>query len=175
VEARTAKAAKSSLPGLQSPSHWPRERQIDLCAWCHAGAGHPVRASFSYQPSQPLAKYIDLPPPAPDAQVDVHGSQVELLEKSRCFRSTSMTCTTCHDVHAAQHDLAQFSQRCLSCHKPASCGEFTRAGAKISENCIDCHMPRQETNLIVFNAKGSRARPLVRNHWIKVYPPAKAE
>jgi hypothetical protein len=31
-------------------------------------------------------------------------------------------------------------------------------------------MPRQQTSLIIFDAKGGRARPLMRNHWIKIYP-----
>jgi hypothetical protein len=31
-------------------------------------------------------------------------------------------------------------------------------------------MPKQETNLIVFDWNGKKARPQVRNHWIKVYP-----
>jgi hypothetical protein len=30
-------------------------------------------------------------------------------------------------------------------------------------------MPRQETNLILFDRKGPKARPRMRNHWIKVY------
>jgi len=30
-------------------------------------------------------------------------------------------------------------------------------------------MPNQETNLIVFDWNGKKARPLVRSHWIKIY------
>ena len=36
-------------------------------------------------------------------------------------------------------------------------------------NCIDCHMPKQDTNLIVFDWKGNKRKPQVRNHWIRVY------
>ena len=81
-----------------------------------------------------------------------------------------MTCSTCHNVHLAQHDLAAFSELCLSCHKVESCGIFPKRGRELASNCIDCHMPRQETNLIVFNSNGRKMRPEVRNHWIKVYP-----
>jgi hypothetical protein len=35
-------------------------------------------------------------------------------------------------------------------------------------------MPRQETNLIVFDWKGTTVKPEMRNHWIKVYPVLKA-
>jgi len=79
-----------------------------------------------------------------------------------------MTCLTCHNLHAPQHNLAEFSQHCLSCHKPDS-ATFARADHKVSDNCIDCHMPNQETNLIVFDFAGKKVRPQVRNHWIKVY------
>jgi Cytochrome c554 and c-prime len=159
----------SAAAAVLNPAHFSRDRQMDLCAWCHAGHGHPLLPSFSYLPGDALAKYIDLPPPDPDAPLDVHGNQVELLKQSRCFRSSNMTCLTCHDVHAAQHDLAEFSQRCLSCHKPDS-ATFARADHPVTKNCIDCHMPKQETNLIVFDWKGKKEKPQMRNHWIKVYP-----
>jgi hypothetical protein len=168
----TSKAVAHSGQDMQSPVQWTREQQIDQCAWCHAGAGKSIRPAFSYVPGQPLTKYVDLPPSAPGAHVDVHGSQVELLEKSRCFQSSTMTCTTCHDVHTTQRDLAAFSKRCLSCHTPATCGKFATLGDTITQNCIDCHMPRQETNLILFDRNGPKARPRMRNHWIKVYTEA---
>jgi Cytochrome c554 and c-prime len=164
--------SKSPLPAataILNPTHFSRDRQMDLCAWCHAGHGRPLRPSFSYLPGEPLAEYIDLPPPDPDASLDVHGNQVELLKQSRCYRSSNMTCLTCHDVHTAQHDLAQFSQRCLSCHKPGS-ATFARADHPVTSNCIGCHMPKQETNQIVFDWKGTKIRPEMRSHLIKVYP-----
>lgn len=81
-----------------------------------------------------------------------------------------MTCTTCHDVHEVQHDLAAFSNRCLSCHKVESCGVFPKIGKEIARNCVDCHMPNQQTDLIVADTHGKKVKPEVRNHWIKVYP-----
>lgn len=156
--------------GILNPARFSRERQADLCAWCHAGHGTDIQPWFSYVPGETLEKYIDLPRPDPDAPIDVHGSQVELLKRSRCFQQSGMTCLTCHDVHQSQHDLAFFSQRCLSCHKVESCGIFARQGRQIANNCIDCHMPRLETNLIVFDANGKKAKPLVRSHLIKIYP-----
>ena len=84
-----------------------------------------------------------------------------------------MTCLTCHDVHKTQHDGSEFSQKCLGCHKPDS-ATFARAGHPVSNNCIDCHMPKQETNLIVFDWKGTKMRPRMTDHWIKVYPAVNA-
>jgi hypothetical protein len=171
VERETSKPSPSAATAILNPAHFSRDRQMDLCAWCHAGHGRSLLPSFSYLPGDSLAKYIDLPAPDPDAPLDVHGNQVELLKQSRCFRSSNMTCMTCHDVHATQHDLAEFSQRCLSCHKPDS-ATFARAGHPVTTNCIDCHMPKEETNMIVFDWKGTTERPQMRSHWIKVYPGA---
>lgn len=161
-------STSAASAAILNPAHFARDRQMDLCAWCHAGHGNPVLPTFSYAPGDALEKYIEFPRPDPDAPLDVHGSQVELLKQSRCFSASAMTCLTCHNVHVAQHDLAEFSRRCLSCHKPDS-ATFSKPGHAVSANCIDCHMPKQETNQIVFDSKGKRARPLVRNHWIRVY------
>jgi hypothetical protein len=173
VRREAAKPVVAAAVAILNPARFSRDRQMDLCSWCHAGHGQPLRPSFSYLPGEPLDEYLHLPPPDPDAPLDVHGNQVELLKQSRCFRSSNMTCLTCHNVHTTQRDVAQFSQRCLSCHKPGS-ATFARPDHPVTKNCIDCHMPRQETNQIVFDWKGMQMRPQMTNHWIKVYPTAGA-
>jgi hypothetical protein len=162
---KPAKAPSDSA--ILNPARFSRDRQMDLCAWCHAGHGTPLLPTFSYIPGEPLEKYLELPQPDPDAPIDVHGSQVELLKKSRCLRSSTMTCVTCHDVHTTQKDLAAFSEHCLQCHKVESHPKMNR---QIADNCVDCHMPKQQTSLIVFNWNGRKVSPEVRNHWIKIYP-----
>lgn len=101
--------------------------------------------------------------------VDVHGNQVELLERSRCFQSSAMTCATCHDVHQTQRDTVALSARCLTCHTAKSCGLYPREGERLVGRCVDCHMPKQASNVIVSSFEGKRERPLVRTHWIKIY------
>lgn len=164
----TTKLPASAGSAIINPARFSRERQMDLCAWCHAGAGSSIQPAFSYTPCEALDKFLTLPQPDPSAAVDVHGSQVEMLERSQCFQKSGMTCLTCHDVHTVQHDLSEFSQRCLSCHKPGST-MFPKQGHQVASDCIGCHMPLQETNLIVFDENGKKAKPKVRNHWIKVY------
>ena len=156
---------------IVNPARLSRDRQVDLCALCHAGIGELKAPPFTYVPGEALDKYLDLPHLDPNANIDVHGSQVELLKKSRCYQSpASMTCSTCHNVHVRQHDLAAFSDRCLSCHKIENCGVYPKLGREIARNCIDCHMPNQQTNLIVSDSNGKKVKPQVRNHWIKIYP-----
>jgi hypothetical protein len=172
VKREQAKAAPAPDTAILNPAHFSRDRQMDLCAWCHAGHGQAILPAFSYLPNNPLDKYINFPKPDPNAPLDVHGNQVESLKQSRCFLASSMTCLTCHNVHVSQHNLAEFSQRCLTCHKPDS-PTFSKESHPVTNNCIDCHMPRQETNLIVFNFEGKRVKPEMRNHWIKVYSEAR--
>jgi len=152
-----------------NPAKLSRDRQIDLCGLCHAGPGTPRAPAFSFVPGATLAKYIAIPDDPADTPVDVHGHQVQLLESSRCFRSSSMTCTTCHDVHQKQRDVAYFSERCLTCHKAESCGKYSALAAGILHKCVDCHMPLRESNLIALDAGGHRVNPQVRSHRIATY------
>ncbi len=136
-----------------------------------AGIGEQLAPAFSYVPGQPLENFIKLQRPDEDARVDVHGNQVALTQRSRCYLSSQMTCTTCHDVHAPERQPAAYSEKCLQCHQAKDCGEFTKLGEKIRENCIDCHMPLQESNLIISNLHEKQVKARMRNHWIKVYSP----
>jgi hypothetical protein len=146
---------------------------MEVCAQCHGGIGQPVAPAFSYVPGQRLEDYILLQVPEADARVDVHGNQVALTQRSRCYQSSQMTCTTCHDVHAPERAAAAYSEKCLQCHKDQECGEFLKQGEKIRENCVDCHMPVQESELIVAQMQGKLVKAQMRNHWIKVYPAEK--
>jgi Cytochrome c554 and c-prime len=160
----------SAGEAIENPAAFSRDRKIDVCAQCHGGLGDEIAPAFSFKPGEPLAKFITLQRLAPDAIVDVHGNQVALLERSRCFQSSSnMSCSTCHDEHAPERIAASYSSRCLTCHEPERCGMFAKLGAQIASNCIDCHMPVQQSNAIVSGVNGTEVRAKVRNHWIKVY------
>jgi hypothetical protein len=156
-------------PAIVNPARLTRERQMDACAQCHGGLGNPKLPSFSYVAGYRLADFVELPPPPPGAQVDVHGNQVALLQRSRCYDASQMTCITCHDVHATQRDVRQLSGKCMTCHKPQSCGLFPTQGQAIVGRCVDCHMPLQSSNLIVSELQGQAKQAQVRSHWIKVY------
>ncbi|MGB7285125.1 MAG: multiheme c-type cytochrome [Candidatus Acidiferrum sp.] len=165
-----SQSAAAGAAAIVNPAKLSRDRQIDVCAQCHGGAGEEVAPPFSFRPGQPLANFITLKRPAPFEKVDVHGNQVALLEKSRCYQaSANMSCSTCHDEHAAERTAASYSNRCLTCHKAEKCGMYAKMGPRIVDNCIDCHMPVQQSNLIVSDVDGTEVKAKVRNHWIKVY------
>jgi hypothetical protein len=94
-----------------------------------------------------------------------------MLQKSRCFQSSStMTCTTCHDVHTPQRDATAFASRCMNCHQIESCGLFPKLGHAIDRQCVNCHMPLQQTEKIISSMNGTKVQPEVRNHQIAIYP-----
>jgi hypothetical protein len=164
------RAVAAAADAIANPAKLSRDRQIDLCAQCHGGFGEEIAPAFSFKPGEPLANTIKLQKPAPGARVDVHGNQVALLARSRCFQSSdTMTCSTCHDEHAPERAAASYSNHCLTCHKPEKCGMYPKLGAPIANNCIDCHMPVQQSKLIVSDVNGMDVNASVRNHWIKVY------
>lgn len=170
------RSAKRLSPGSQdlaivNPAHLARERQLDLCALCHAGAVEPIRPPMTFVTGDNVRDYLAIQPAKPDAPLDVHGNQVGALEESRCFRSSSkMTCSTCHNVHEKQENAASFSRHCLECHKMQACRRYGALGRAIRTHCVDCHMPLEESAKITSDSGGSTLHALLRAHQIKVYP-----
>jgi len=156
-------------PAIVNPARLTRERQMDACAQCHGGLGTPKLPSFTYVAGYKLESFLELPAQRPEKQVDVHGNQVALLQRSRCYQASQMTCITCHDVHATQRDVKQLSGKCLTCHQEQSCKLFPTQGHALAGRCVDCHMPLQSSNLIVSALEGTQQQAQVRSHWIKVY------
>lgn len=168
-ELRRATKGQESL--ILNPAKFSRDLQVDLCAECHNGIQREaLKPAFSYMPGRPLSEYFK-PLPSPDVEhPDVHGNQVGLLQRSKCYRSSKqMSCSTCHDVHATGQSLESYSLKCLSCHQWESCGMSKKLGHDIMNKCIDCHMPIEETNVIVSQTGGQVVHAKMRNHWIKVY------
>jgi hypothetical protein len=153
-----------------------RDRQIDVCAQCHGGRRYPQAPAFSYLPGEPLDNYYVPDHSNPAAVADVHGNQVALLQRSRCYQSSAnLVCSSCHDVHQEQRSPAAFSAHCLECHKAENCGEFQRRKQEILSRCVDCHMPVETSNLIVSSYSGKQARPSLRSHWIRIYAEPKKQ
>lgn len=153
-----------------APVGFERDRQVEICAQCHGGIGEGLTPAFSFRPGEPLAPNISLEA-NPLARVDVHGNQVALLEKSRCFQaSASMTCSTCHNLHEPEREAAAYSEKCLTCHQASACPTFSKMPKPAVTNCVDCHMPVQESNTLRVDLEDQQVPIKVRNHWIRVYP-----
>lgn len=85
------RALDAAHVAIVNPQRLSRERQIDVCALCHAGAGEWLTRSLSFQPGDVLSEYVKSPPPDPAAPLDVHTNQVQLLRESKCFAQSLMT------------------------------------------------------------------------------------
>jgi hypothetical protein len=171
-QAKGTAAATPAGDTILNPAKFSRDRQVDLCALCHNGIrSEELVPAFTYLPGKALDTYLHPAEGEKAAHPDVHGNQVGLLQRSRCYLSSpKMSCSTCHDVHQTERPAAAYSDRCLTCHQVESCGMAKTMGRKIAENCIDCHMPVEPTNAIASTTAGQVIRPKMRNHWIRIYP-----
>jgi hypothetical protein len=179
--ARHVTRERSAIPqtekrdlSIVNPARLTRDRQLDLCALCHAGAVEPRRPPLTFVAGDNVHDYLDIQPATPDAPPDVHGNQVGALAQSKCFAASNMTCSTCHNVHEKQEDVDAFSSHCLSCHQMRSCGRYGSLGAKIRTKCVDCHMPLLESGKITSDSGTGTLHALLRAHQIKVYREASA-
>ncbi|HVH68519.1 MAG TPA: multiheme c-type cytochrome [Gemmatimonadales bacterium] len=154
-----------------NPAQAPRARKVDGCALCHSGPRELRRPPFTYRPGDDLALYLDPPADSGQPAPDVHGNQVGLLERSKCFRSSpEMSCSTCHDVHQTQRDVAAFVPKCLGCHDTAQHPMAARIGDRLIPDCIDCHMPNRKSNAIQINTATRQVALYFRSHAIGIYP-----
>ncbi len=158
---------------IVNPARLDRNRQLDLCSLCHAGAVNPLGPSMIFRAGDDIRDFLAIQPAAPGETVDVHGNQVGALELSKCFTSSSkMTCSTCHNVHQGPAAEASYSRYCLDCHEMRTCGKYSALGEKIRHRCVDCHMPTEESNQIVSYTAGHSLRASFRTHQIAIYSEA---
>jgi hypothetical protein len=163
-------AAGSPDIAIINPAHLPHDRQLDLCALCHAGAGEPITPSLSFLTGDDIAPYVKITAPAANVPVDVHGNQVGALKASKCYSSGKLTCSTCHNVHETQQNAASFSVHCLTCHAVRACPRFKQLGESIRTRCIQCHMPIGKSQALTAAANGALHQAEMRTHRIAIYP-----
>jgi Cytochrome c554 and c-prime len=167
-------APGSANVAIINPAHLSRQQQLDSCSLCHAGAAVPSAPVGSFLPGDDINKFLKINNPGPDGPIDVHGSEVLLLRRSRCFQSSQMTCSTCHDAHEQQRDVAAISAHCITCHTVLALSKSHPTGESIGTKCVDCHMPFQRSALVISNTNGQRLTPLLRTHRIGIYPDVSA-
>lgn len=158
-----------------NPGRATRDLRLDQCALCHSGPRDLKRPPFSFRPGDRLDDYF-LPESGSDPTPDVHGNQVGLLRRSKCFiASPNFTCSTCHDVHQPQRDVAAFAPKCLQCHDITRHPQAAAIGTRMVRYCIDCHMPNRKSNAIQINTPTKQASLYFRSHLIGKYPDVAAE
>jgi tetratricopeptide (TPR) repeat protein len=111
---------------------------------------HYDHAPFSYQPGQKLSDffaYFDYEPgTGHDDRFEIVSAGYR-LRMSACFRSSQMTCTTCHDPHQiprGEEATRHYDSVCRACHAATHASEMPARA-----DCISCHMPRRRTDDVV--------------------------
>ncbi len=67
------------------------------------------------------------------------------LRMSACFRSSEMTCLTCHDPHQSYRtstSTAHYMAVCQGCHQSV----VHKASLPAGTDCLSCHMPKRRTD-----------------------------
>ena len=167
---QTAHAGDTTAQFIFNPRKATRDRQVDVCALCHSGGRDEKRPAFSFHPGDSLDTFL-APEAGKNVVPDVHGNQVALLRRSKCFLSSpGMTCSTCHDVHQMQRDVASFVPHCQQCHDVTQHPGADSIGARLTTAaCIDCHMPNRRSTAIRINTASSQSSLSFRSHQIAVY------
>ena len=152
-----------------------RDQKINMCAVCHSGLdSRIIKPVFGFKPGDTLSNYMvsnSNGSPIDYKTIDVHGNQRALLGSSKCFISSNMDCSTCHNTHVNDRDKVNlYAARCQTCHSNTGNHVFCKLTGKLStdmltNNCISCHMPAFASKTIVTGNSGA----LVHTHHIGIY------
>ncbi|HRZ01655.1 MAG TPA: multiheme c-type cytochrome, partial [Burkholderiaceae bacterium] len=122
----------------------PHEREIEVCAQCHARRGQIAEGYVAgrpfldhYRPALPLAPLYHADGQQRD-EVFIWGSFLQ----SKMYQQ-GVSCADCHDPHTGK-TRAQGNAVCAQCHLPAkydTAAHTQHAAGKPGSQCVDCHMP----------------------------------
>jgi hypothetical protein len=149
-------------PGTQdftivNPGKLPRSLQEAVCAACHLNGRAAIRLRgrelADFRPGMALSDHrIDYRFDSGGERMTVVG-HFEQLRRCACYqKSPTLSCLTCHDVHARQRPsdpVAYYRQKCLDCHAVEACRlePAQRRKQDATDNCMTCHMPRGDTEI----------------------------
>lgn len=156
IAVRANATGEAIRAAIVNPARLSRERQFEVCVECHleTSSSHVPneirrfdRPVFSYRPGQPLGDYKMYFDPASNQKEDrfeiAHAAY--RLRMSACFRSSQMTCLTCHDPHESYRGegmTRHYVKVCESCHESVK----HVVALPQADNCLSCHMPRRRTD-----------------------------
>jgi len=144
---------------IVNPARLSRDRQLEVCMQCHLETSSSLmpneirrynRTIDSYRPGEPLSEYKLYFDRASAGQKD--GFEIAhagyRLRMSACFRSSQMTCLTCHDPHQEYRtstSTAHYVAVCQGCHQSV----VHKASLPAGTDCLSCHMPKRRTDDVV--------------------------
>jgi predicted CXXCH cytochrome family protein len=145
---------------IVNPARLSRDRQLEVCMQCHLETGSSLmpneirrynRSIDSYRPGEPMGDYklyfdrASTPEKSDRFEIAHAGYR---LRMSACFRSSQMTCLTCHDPHQSyrtSNSTAHYLAVCQGCHQSV----VHQASLPTGTDCLSCHMPKRRTDDVV--------------------------
>jgi hypothetical protein len=140
---------------IVNPGTLDRPTAESVCAQCHLRGDASVvlrtRDLSDFRPGQLLSDFrTDYVLKQPNKPMSVVG-HVEQMQLSKCYQSSEMTCTTCHNPHAntvGEVDMGHYRATCMQCHDDCGLAHEIRIERQVDDNCIACHMPRGDTDIL---------------------------
>jgi len=148
---------------IVNPARLSRDRQIEVCMQCHlepTSAPLPSRIPkygqepFSYRPGEPLQNaFLFFDRAATDATQETFeiAHAAYRLRQSKCFQSSNLTCTTCHNPHnipRGENAVEQYDAVCRGCHASVHTASAPKS-TPVQGSCVGCHMPKRRTDDVV--------------------------
>jgi len=140
--------ANGGKSGVVNPAALPAAERDSVCIVCHLEGDTRIerrgKSILDYQPGDDVRHYMAYFAFAQDIDTSRGVSEIEQFQASRCKRMSgaSMSCTTCHDVHAPPTEkerVGYYRAKCLSCHAGA---RFASEHHGENSDCTSCHMPK---------------------------------
>jgi hypothetical protein len=158
---RAALSTQSSPEAIRqsivNPIRLSRDRQLEVCMQCHLETSSSLvpseirrygREIDSYRPGEMLGDYklyFDrILATEQNDRLEIAQAAYR-MRMSPCFRSSEMTCLTCHDPHQPYHSptsTAHYLTVCQSCHQSV----VHKTSMPTGTDCLSCHMPKRRTD-----------------------------
>ena len=159
AKAEGAKAASGSGPGdltIVNPRSLPRDLSESICQQCHleslGRSNVQGRTPSDFRPSLRWSDFcVNYDALSPSGQMTVTG-HVQQMHQSRCYQqSSTLTCITCHDMHARPapaERAGHYRTACLACHADQACKVApSQRQERNANDCAACHMPHSKTEV----------------------------
>ncbi len=164
---RKAEPLEGSVdPNIVNPAKLSPWLANNVCMSCHENGDdrvpQPGKTGLDFCPGTPLDDTIaifSVPLQRGAADKSPLLQHYSLMVLSKCYLQSGgkLTCVTCHNPHTQPEgaEAARFyRQKCLGCHKEASCSLplATRIKQAPPDDCAVCHMPKKKVAIISHSA-----------------------
>jgi hypothetical protein len=152
--------ARGEADTIVNPARLDPARREAVCNQCHLQAAARIprygRNDLDFRPGQNLEEIwtvLDAGSGVTDDGRTRSVSHVQQMRASRCYAESGgrLGCISCHDPHRLPPEserAAFYRERCLACHREASCSLPARQRFAADDSCITCHMPDRKASNI---------------------------